>query len=56
MVCVIKIPKDPNYSGTWYQLPNGQGRVGVRNSPKNGETLDFSGVNGLDKGFRIHQQ
>ena len=50
-----KLPKDSNYPGTLYQLPNGQGQVGVRMS-KSGETLDFRYVNGLKDGFKIHQQ
>ena len=43
-------------SGTWYELPNGQGQVGVRTSARNGKTLDFRGVNGIKDGFKIHQK
>ena len=40
--------------GTWYQRANGD-RIGVRDSKKYGETLDFN-VKGLLKDFKIHQK
>ena len=40
--------------GTWYQRANGD-RIGVRDSKKYGETLDFN-VKGLLKDFKIHQE
>ena len=45
-----------NGKGTWYELPNGKGQIGVRTSGRHGETLDFKNVNGVKDGFKIHQQ
>ena len=38
-----KMPKDLSYpNGTWYKLPNGQGRFGIRNSKDFGKTIDIN--------------
>jgi hypothetical protein len=41
----------PRYPGDWYDLPNNQGGFGVRNSPKNGRTVDVNipGVSDVTK-------
>jgi hypothetical protein len=38
-------PADAKYPGTWFTLPEGQGRVGLRVSKKNGATLDVNALN-----------
>jgi hypothetical protein len=49
----VAVPR--GYRGKWYELPNGQGRFGIRNSEKSGKTIDLD-IEGYEKGLKLHQQ
>ena len=48
---------DPNsrYPGDWYNLPNGQGGFGIRDSKDNGRSLDLN-IPGVPDVTKIHQR
>jgi RHS repeat-associated protein len=48
---------DPNsrYPGDWYNLPNGQGGFGIRDSKDNGRSLDVN-IPGVPDVTKIHQR
>jgi hypothetical protein len=43
----------PTYKGQWYELPNGQGNFGIRNSTTNGKTIDLN-IPSIPNINRIH--
>ncbi|WP_431286656.1 hypothetical protein [Roseateles chitinivorans] len=43
------------YPGDWYELPNGQGGFGLRNSKNNGRTIDVN-IPGVPEVTKIHQK
>jgi hypothetical protein len=43
------------YPGDWYELPNGQGGFGVRDSRNNGRTVDVN-IPGVPDVTKIHQK
>jgi hypothetical protein len=44
----------PTYPGQWYEFASGKGGFGIRQSAKNGMTVDFSYPGLLPKGFKLH--
>src|SRR5262249_23604063 len=43
------------YPGDWYDLPNGQGGFGVRDSKSNGRTVDVN-IPGVPDVTKVHQK
>ena len=50
----VKPVDKPNYKGQWYEAVDGKGGFGIRNSDKNGTTIDLNFPDVSNKAIKIH--